>query len=157
MAADIHKVDPADPAFRMEDWPLYWITRVGRQYAMDLDTALKRVGMDVTRWRVLMILHELGSASVTTLAEHAVIKLPTMTKTVARMELDRLVATSEDANDRRVTIVTATDKGAAATQAVRQQASRLFRNAFSGVSGTEAQALVRTLRKVFANLTNYPE
>lgn len=157
MTAANHKVDPADPSFRMEDWPLYWITRVGRQYTMDLDAALKRVGMDVTRWRVLMILNQLGPASVTTLADHAVIKLPTMTKTVGRMENDGLVTTAEDARDRRVTIVTATKAGSKATHAVRQQASRLFRNAFSDISGNEAQALVVVLRKVYANLANDPE
>lgn len=124
---------------------------------MTLDHALKRIGMDVARWRVLMILNEFGPSSVSTLADHAVIKLPTMTKTVLRMEAEGLVATGHDPFDRRVTIVSATAKGSEATTAVRQQASRLFHTAFDGIAPEEANLIVATLRRIFANLAKEPK
>lgn len=150
------RCDPADQGFSLNDWPLYWITRVSRQYAMDLDRALKRVGMDVGRWRVLMILNQFGVSSVSTLADHAVIKLPTMTKTVLRMEAEGLVSTSQDPSDRRVTLVSITPMGAEATAIVRLQASRLFHTAFVGVDQDDADNIVQTLRRIYANLTNEP-
>lgn len=148
--------DPSDEAFRLEDWPLYWITRVSRHYAMDLDRALKRVGMDLARWRVLMILQQFGPVSVSTIAEHAVIKLPTMTKTILRMAADGLVTTSPDKSDRRVTIVAVTELGAKATSKVRQQAGRLFQTAFSDVTAEESSVMTVTLKKILSNLTNVP-
>ena len=156
MALSPKTIDPANPNFRMEDWPLYWVTRVGRQYSMDLDRALKRIGMDVARWRVLIILSEYDQASVTTLADHAVIKLPTMTKTIARMETQGLVRTFPNPDDRRVTLVKVTELGREKTALVRQQASRIFQAAFLGVPATETADLVATLKKVFANLVNEP-
>jgi hypothetical protein len=48
-------IDPLDDAFVMANWPFYWITRVSRGYAHDMEGVRKKVGMDVARWRVLMI------------------------------------------------------------------------------------------------------
>ncbi len=156
MADAPHHIDPAHADFRMEEWPMYWVTRVGRQYSMDLDRALKRIGMDVTRWRVLIILSEYNQASVTTLADHAVIKLPTMTKTISRMESQGLVRTFPNPDDRRVTLVEVTELGREKTALVRQQASRIFQLAFQGIPAEETNELVTTLRKIFANLVNVP-
>lgn len=157
MSDEVKIVDPAHPDFRMDAWPLYWITRVSRQYAMELDQALKRIGMDVARWRVLMILAEFEQASISVLAEHAVIKLPTMTKTVTRMEQQGLVTTFTNPDDRRVTLVRATQLGREKTDVVRLQASRIFWSAFEDVSPEGTAQLVKTLRKIFANLVNGPE
>lgn len=156
MTPNAESIDPAHPDFRMEDWPLYWVMRVGRQYTMDLDRALKRIGMDVARWRVLIILSEHEQASVTTLSDHAIIKLPTMTKTIARMEAQGLVQTFSNPEDRRVTLVEVTDLGREKTALVRQQASRIFQSAFHGISPEETTELVATMKKVFANLVNLP-
>ena len=156
MAPSPKTIDPANPNFRMEDWPLYWVTRVGRQYSADLDKALKRIGMDVARWRVLIILSEYDQASVTTLADHAVIKLPTMTKTISRMEGQGLVRTYPNPDDRRVTLVEVTELGREKTALVRLQASRIFHAAFEGISAGETNELVATLKRVFANLVNEP-
>lgn len=103
-----------------------------------------------------MLLNQFGVSSMSTLADHAVIKLPTMTKTVLRMEAEGLVATSQDPSDRRVTLVSVTAKGAEATASVRLQASRLFHTAFVGVDQEEADSIVQTLRKIYANLANEP-
>ena len=149
-------LDPLADGFKMETWPLYWVTRVGRLYASELETALKRIGMDLAGWRVLMILDELGTASVSSIADHAVIKLPTMTKTVSRLERDGLVQAFENSQDRRVTLVRATRAGKEKTSLVKKQAGLTVRTAFHGISGEEATSRNRILAKVFANLTNDP-
>ena len=140
----------------MHAWPLYWVTRVGRLYAMELEKGLKIIGMDLAGWRVLMILDELETASISALADHAVIKLPTMTKTVSRMENEGLVTTFENPEDRRVTLVRATSEGKRRTHLVRKQASQTALTAFKGVNDEEADILNTVLRKVFANLSNDP-
>ena len=90
MVDDFGSIDPLDGDFEMANWPFYWITRVSRRYTHDMEDVLKKIGMDVARWRVLMILNEINPASVSELADHAVIKLSTMTKTVIRMQADGL-------------------------------------------------------------------
>jgi MarR family transcriptional regulator, organic hydroperoxide resistance regulator len=156
MTKDFAKIDPAEPDFAMANWPFYWITRVARTYTHDLEESLKLVSMDVASWRVLMILNELDPASVSQLADHAVIKLSTMTKTVIRMQNEGLVQTSPRPTDARVTEVQLTDKGRLAIQTVRKQASKVFREAFEGFDPTDIEQLNLTLQRVFSNLKNVP-
>ena len=81
-AGDRPALDAAE--FEREAWPFYWLTRATARYLIRLETALKPAGLDVPRWRVLMSLQGQDRASVSELAEHAIVKLPTMTKIVHR-------------------------------------------------------------------------
>lgn len=148
--------DPESSSFRMDAWPFYWLARVSRGYAFDMDIVLKRVGMDVARWRVLMILTEKHPASVSELAYHAVLKLSTMTKTVQRLESDGLVSTASKATDARVTEVSLTSAGEEAVARVRSQAGRVFRQAFEGFDAKEIAALNIVLRRIHSNLETVP-
>jgi MarR family transcriptional regulator, organic hydroperoxide resistance regulator len=157
MADDFGSIDPLDSNFEMASWPFYWITRVSRRYTHDMEDVLKKVGMDVARWRVLMILNEINPASVSELADHAVIKLSTMTKTVIRMQTDGLVITAPRKADARVTEVSLTDTGQSAILIVRRQASRIFRQAFQNFNANEIKELNITLKKIFSNLEDFPD
>jgi MarR family transcriptional regulator, organic hydroperoxide resistance regulator len=152
----MEQADPASDAFRMESWPFYWLARVSRGYAYDMDVVLKRVGMDVARWRVLMMLRQTHPASVSELAFHGVLKLSTMTKTVQRLEADGLVRTGSKPSDARVTEVFLTDGGREALDGVRKQASRIYRQAFEGFSAKEMEDLNNVLQRIQANLEQAP-
>jgi MarR family transcriptional regulator, organic hydroperoxide resistance regulator len=154
--SSLELADPESKAFRMEAWPFYWLARVSRGYAFDMDVVLKRVGMDVARWRVLMILAEKHPASVSELAYHAVLKLSTMTKTVQRLEGDGLVVTASKATDARVTEVSLTRTGEEAVARVRNQAGRVFRQAFDGFDAKEIADLNSVLRRILDNLETIP-
>ena len=47
--------DPANPDFRVADWPFYLIARTARRYEMDMEAALRRIDMDVPSWRAMML------------------------------------------------------------------------------------------------------
>jgi DNA-binding MarR family transcriptional regulator len=148
--------DPLDANFSMTSWPFYWVTRAGRRYSHSLDVALKRIGMDVARWRVLMILTEYSPASISELADHGVSKLSTMTKTVQRMEAQGLVTTRVRDSDARVTEVMLTDTGRETVAIVRGSASRLFHLAFEGISEAELLTLNDILSRLHGNLEQLP-
>ena len=73
------RANPAAPEFLLENSPFYWLTRVSGRYLLQMERHLKAIGMDVPRWRVLMILAEDEPATITTLSERSVVKLATMT------------------------------------------------------------------------------
>lgn len=152
MAESFGRADPKHGSFAMAEWPFYWIARISRRYTHEMEIVLKRIGMDVARWRVLMILNELEPASVSDIAEHAVIKLSTMTKTIGRLQADGLVSTSPRASDARVTEVRLTDQGRDALLLVREQASRVFRKAFAEFDEDQISELNATLQRIFARL-----
>ena len=155
-AAPRRQADPADPLFELEHSPFYWLSRVSGRYVLDMGAALRRVGMDVPRWRVLMILHEHDPASVSTIADLAVIKLSTMTRIVQRMQAEGLVSCNPRASDARVTEVRLTPAGSHAMEQVRDQASRIFRHAFHDVSDKEMVVFIGVLQRLFDNLESPP-
>ncbi len=150
------KANPADPAFRIVSFPFYWLARVDGRYALSLDAVLKKIGMDVPRWRILMQLIEHSPASVSELAEHAIIRLSTMTKIILRMKAEDYVETRPSAVDGRVTEVLLTEKGRKAVEQVRTQASRIFQQAFHDLDDSQINTLNETLRHIFHNLENTP-
>ena len=156
MSLKIESPDPSSLSFSRTSSPFYWLTRVGRRYYHVMDEALKSSGMDVIRWRILMILTEFDHASVTEISKHAVIKLSTMTKTLARMQKEGLIATAPRKNDARVTEATLTDAGVKAVSEVRITASRIFYQAFDGFLPEEIENLNMLLLRIHRNLESFP-
>jgi DNA-binding MarR family transcriptional regulator len=151
------QADPSDPQFELAHSPFFWLSRVSGRYVLDMEAVLRRVGMDVPRWRVLMILHEHHPASVSAIADLAVIKLSTMTRIIQRMQADGLVSCRPAPTDARVTEVSLCDAGAHAVEQVRGQASRVFHQAFDDISDAELVVFLGVLRRLFANLEAPPK
>jgi DNA-binding MarR family transcriptional regulator len=152
--AQWRRADPVDPDFKIASSPFYWLARVDGRYTLAMDAVLKRIGMDVPRWRVLMLLTEHSPASVSELSEHAIIRLSTMTKIILRMKTEEYVDTRPSAADGRVTEVLLMPKGQQAVKHVRTQAGRIFQQAFRDLSASQLAGLNDVLRKVFHNLDN---
>lgn len=50
--------------FHREEFPFYWIVNVYARYTQTVEIALKKIALDVSRFRVLMITHQYGEASI---------------------------------------------------------------------------------------------
>ena len=158
MDADVRwqRANPASPDFRLVDSPFYWLTRVSGRYLLQMERHLKAIGMDIPRWRVLMILAEDEPATITTLSERSVVKIATMTRIVQRMVADSLVATKGSHTDGRVTKVRMTVAGRDALKRMRAEAGRVFTATFATTQALEVAALVTELRKLFNRLDGLP-
>jgi DNA-binding MarR family transcriptional regulator len=144
--------DPAHPEFQVADWPFYLIARTAGRYEMDMEQALRRVGMDVPSWRALMLLHERSPSGVSEMAERAVMRLSTMTRVVQRLQKSDLVRLTTRAADARVTEVHITPNGEQVLEQVRAVASRIYQAAFKDLDSEEIELLNGLLRRVFNNL-----
>lgn len=151
-ASDRIHVDPESDDFDIRSWPFFGIVQLTGRYHLKLDAMLKPIGMDVPRWRVLMIVSSQGSASVTEISEIAVTKMSTMAKIIQRMTAQDLVSTRPSPDDARTTIVTITDSGRDVIQQIRKKVSRLSDRAFDGVSKSELEALNSIINKIHYNL-----
>ena len=146
------KSDPASPDFRLDGSPFYWLTRVSGRYLLAMERRLKAIGMDVPRWRVLMILAEHEPAAITALSEASVVKLATMARIVQRMEAAGLVTTATSTSDGRVTEAAMTEAGRRALENVRAEGSRVYTQAFEGIDGAKVEAMIGHFRHLFDNL-----
>lgn len=142
----------ASGEFDIERWPFYWLTRFTGRYLHEMEIALKALGLDIPRWRVLMSLRGDKVLSVSEIADNAIVKLPTMTRIVQRMQIDGLVRSRQSASDRRVTEVELTDAGRLAGQQAWGIADAIYSRTFGKIPAEEVMRLNRTMRTLNRNL-----
>jgi DNA-binding MarR family transcriptional regulator len=148
----LSRYNPASEDFHKEEFPFYWLARVYGRYTMSMEKLLKKVDLDIPRWRVLNILFENNEASISEICEHAIAKLSTITKIVYRMKDDGLVDTRPSAADGRVTQVSITEKGRQAFMTMHEVTDELFHKSFQGLTEAQIRKLNQVLAKVFDNL-----
>ncbi|TBU90262.1 MarR family winged helix-turn-helix transcriptional regulator [Phytopseudomonas dryadis] len=149
------RYNPASEDFHKEEFPFYWLARVHGRYSMAMEKLLKRIDLDIPRWRVLNILFENDNSSISEISEHAVAKLSTITKIVYRMKDDGLVDTSQSAQDGRVTQVSLTEAGRQAFFDMHELTDELFHKSFQGLSEAQLRKLNQVLASIFANLPEH--
>ncbi|CAM4340113.1 MarR family winged helix-turn-helix transcriptional regulator [Kerstersia similis] len=150
----VSRFNPVSEEFVKEDFPFYWVARLNNLYVQRMEKALRRVGADVPTWRVLFILKENGTSSMSEIALHAVAKLSTITKIVYRMKADGLVDTQTSAQDGRVTIVALTERGSQMIAEMRDATTQVFAQGFSGLSSVKIARLNQMLEQMFNNLND---
>jgi MarR family transcriptional regulator, organic hydroperoxide resistance regulator len=133
-------------------WPFFWLTQATGKYLSRLERALKKVGLDIPRWRVLMCLDRNRQRSISEIADLAIVKLPTMMKIVQRMQADGLVRCESRIGDGRVTDVSLTEQGIEARTTAWRAAQRIFDKVFSGVSDDDQKQLNHLLRNIVNRL-----
>lgn len=143
---------PFDKDFEFRQFPFYWISRVGNRYEHRMEFALKKVGMNITSWRVCMILRENGAISMSDIATHAVARLPTITKVVYKLKEKGLVEVKPSLDDARVSIVKITTEGDETLQSVLKSTTKIFNEAFEGFSEEDIKQLNTSLAKLFTNI-----
>jgi DNA-binding MarR family transcriptional regulator len=146
------RYNPASEDFHKEEFPFYWLARVHARYSMAMEKRLKKIDLDVPRWRVLNILYENDESSISEISEHAIAKLSTITKIVYRMKDDGLVETCPSALDGRVTQVSITEKGRQAFLDMHEATQELFDKSFKGLTEAQLRKLTQVLAKMFENL-----
>ncbi|WP_106606978.1 homoprotocatechuate degradation operon regulator HpaR [Shimia abyssi] len=72
---------------------------------------LANAGVTEQQWRVLRVLMEEGPLDPTTIAERAVLLLPSLTRILQKLEEKGLVTRSKDDADRRRQVITVTQAG----------------------------------------------
>jgi DNA-binding MarR family transcriptional regulator len=146
------RYDPANANFRKEEFPFYWLARVHGRYTQAMEKALKKIDLDIPRWRLLFILKEHGESSISEISEHAIAKLSTITKIVYRMKADGLVDTHQSLLDGRVTRVSITAAGREAITRIQMATSDLFNQSFLELSEAQVKKLNKLLSILYDNL-----
>ena len=146
------KYFPAHDDFDLEEFLYYLISQVHALYINKIDNSLKKYGLDNSRRRILLAASAKHDASISDLAEMALIKIPTATKIIYRLKDEGYVETSLCANDNRVTRVALTKLGHEMVIKINEITSLLFNDSFSGLKPSEIKRLNESLRVIKNNL-----
>lgn len=141
-----------DGDFDRELWPFYWVSRTNGLYLKELERELKKSGLDIPRWRALMLLGDGRARSVSYLAHESVAKLNTMTRIIQRMSAEGLVKVRQRKTDARVTEAYLTAAGEEARMIAWKHATQVADRAFEGVTEAEMGQVIFVLSKLMKNL-----
>lgn len=144
--------DPLSENFQRQEFPFYWIARVNALYAQEMERVLKKIDMDVPRWRIMMILMEQDRLSISEIADQAVSKLPTATKILYRMRDQGLIELVTSPTDGRVTLASMTPEGRDRLELVRESVSGIFKRCFQGLTAAQIKRLNGLLEQLHDNM-----
>ncbi|MCP8687023.1 MarR family winged helix-turn-helix transcriptional regulator [Marinobacterium sedimentorum] len=144
--------DPLSENFHRQEFPFYWVARVNALYAQEMERVLKKIDMDVPRWRIMMILMEQDRISISEIADQAVSKLPTATKILYRMRDQGLIELVTSPTDGRVTLASMTSEGRDRLELVRESVSGIFRRCFQGLTAAQIKRLNGLLEQLHDNM-----
>lgn len=146
---------PSSDNFAFRDFPFYWVARLGNLYSQTMESVLKKFGMNITVWRIGMILRENGAISVSEIATHAALRMSTITKAVYKMQDNGLVTVKPSEEDARVSIVSITPQGHKAITTVISATQKIFDNAFAGLAEKDLKHANTVLQHIFSNLSSH--
>lgn len=148
----LNKYKPASADFEFQHYPFYWIMKVSSTYSQRMEKALKKGNINITSWRILMILKECGRLSVTDITNHAVSKTPTITRATYKIQEQGLVNISTSELDARVSMVEITEQGLATIDNVIKYSTKLFDGFYQDFTSAEIELLNGLLQKFYLNL-----
>ena len=140
---------PTDPKDRFVDsYLLALLAQASQAISDEFHAVARQHGVSVSEWRVMASL--VGSAPISTgrLAQVTLIKQPTLTRLLDRMETAGYVERIPHASDRRVMLVSITQAGAQAVERLIGLAREHELRVLEPFSPASAKALKSTLRQI---------
>ena len=140
----------------LSDYLPYLINRVGSALVARHEVELKRYGLSIAMWRVMVSLSHGGAMRQIDIAELTAIDVSTLSRLITRMTRMGLISrTRSDTNNREVT-VELTAKGRAQLNRLVPLGLSLERQAIAGLSGADLAATRAALRRMYENLAGLP-
>lgn len=144
--------DPTSKAFRLASSPFYLIAHADFTYHEKMRDILSHCGVGRSIYRILTVLRDHEPCRITDLADMALIKRTTVSRTVNRMLAAKLVETSQSALDSRATEVRLSPDGRALLNRLTPLIAQLVDEATRGLPPDDLRLLVTTLQTINANL-----
>ncbi len=144
-------MDGAPPTF-IDTYLAYLLARASHLVSAGFHARLAQMGVGVGEWRVLATLAGGRPLTVGALAARVLMKQPTVTKLVIRLEARGLVRRSAVAGDRRKVHVAITPAGERMVAPLIAAARRHEAEVLEGLDDAEVDALKRALRHLIQRL-----
>lgn len=138
---------PASHRFLDEYLP-YWLAQASYWISRDIHHDVERTGLSMAEWRVLASLNGSAGETIGTLSRLAMLKQPTLSKLVQRLEAEKLVVRTSTGGDRRQTLVASTRKGEAKIASLIEKARQHQQDLLKPLGEEHSRELIHTLRNL---------
>lgn len=144
--------DTLQKQFELKEFLPYLIARVGSLMELTFEPELKKIGLTMDMWRVLMVLHFNGSLSLVDLSRITGIGTSTLSRLVGRMVDRGLLSRRRSKEDTRAVDVRLRRAGTAIFHELWPLASTIERETSSLFPDTDMVKLKEMLREIEAVL-----
>lgn len=144
------------PIHEIESSLGFLLHNASRAIKRRFETRAAEVGLTSAQWRVLVQLLINGALPQARLAEALEIEPISVSRIIDRMEQAGWVTRAADPNDRRIRIITHTEKAQAAFDDARLMADSIYAQAFKGLPLDAQNTLIATLQTIIKNLGQAP-
>ena len=133
----------------------YLLNRISHRYYQAIQAELRSVGLTLIQVRTIVVLAAFDELTVKELCVHAIVKQPTMSRVLARMEKEGLVVRGNSTMDQRVRLVRLTEAGRRVFDQIWPVMDRAQDLLFRALSEREREDLVRMLSKVLNQIRRH--
>jgi DNA-binding MarR family transcriptional regulator len=110
-------------------------------------------GISSPRWRLLFLVHRLGTCTQKRLIEIINVDAGSVTRQLAQLERDGLVMRADAPHDKRLTEVSLTKQGRTLVKSTLTKRRAFLEHMLQGVSADEVAVFLKTLEQIDRNLT----
>ncbi|WP_205032293.1 MarR family winged helix-turn-helix transcriptional regulator [Hwanghaeella grinnelliae] len=142
---------PGSPAASgpfVDDYLLYLMARASALTSAGFHNQVSALGIQVYEWRIMAVLYGTDGVTVGGLARRCLIKQPSVTKNIDRMEERGLVSRSPSPDDRRQVIISLTERGTEIVADLVHRARAHEAEVLADFPAEEAETLKRVLRRL---------
>ena len=130
----------------LDDFLAYLLARASHMVSEDYSIILKEAGFDRPRWRILASLSDYDKMTIGELARKVLMKQPTLTKILDKMEEENLVERQNSKEDRRAIRIAITKNGKEKVSELLIKAKKHEKAILKKYSKAEEMALKQALR-----------
>lgn len=141
---------PSTGHYFIDDYLAYLLARASQLVSHQFHAQLAEAGMRVPEWRVLATLSDRQELSIGQLAEATLLKQPTLTRVVSKMEEAGWVKRRGEQTDRRITQVMITPLGRRVVADHLMRAKAHEAQILQGYSAAEIDTMKAALRELIA-------
>lgn len=140
--------------FNYERVTFHWVNRLGFLIRKELSAMFREASHPISpeEWAILLVLWEKGPQSPGILADVTIKDRTTVTRLIDAMVRKGLVNRTEDAHDRRRSVVAVSARGSALKSDLVPIAQTLITRSLVGIPPEDIQTTTRTLRAMTENL-----
>lgn len=125
---------------------------LARAYNTSTAAFERHTGIASARWRLLFLLHRLGTCTQKQLIALINVDAGPVTRQLSQLERDGLIVRIDAAHDRRLTDVSLTAAGRSLVRRTMTRRRKFLERMLEGVPPADVAALLRTLESIDRNL-----
>lgn len=131
----------------VENYLAFLLAKASHQISGGFHKHLRTLGVSIGTWRILGALND-GQRTVGALADIVLMNQPTLSKALDKLEDDELLLRTRQAENRRVVMVTITEKGRTLATELIALANKHEAQVFSAMSDSDQSQLRGLLQSV---------